>query len=249
MDAHDFSLKGRVCLVTGASRALGASIARLLARRGADVAVNYNQSAEAATYLCEELRGLGSRAEPYHADVGEAEQASRMVADVWERFGRIDVLVNNAGPYNDDPYLELDVADFDHIMAANVRATYVVTREAGMRMKEQGSGCVVNIAAESAFESVHSVYGLAKAGVVHLTRQLAVELAPEVRVNCLAPGLIADNEGMDPAKAGQVVDGTPLGRLVPRAEIAGAVYLLCGPAFESVTGQTIVMDGGHSITS
>ena len=83
-------------------------------------------------------------------------------------------------------------------------------------MKELGSGCVVNIAAESAFESAHSVYGLAKAGVVHLTRQLAIELAPEVRVNCLAPGLIADNEGMDPAKAGEVVEGTPLGRLVSR---------------------------------
>ena len=249
MDSHDFSLEGRVCLVTGASRALGASIARLLAVRGADVAVNYNRSAEAAADLCEELRALGSRADPFHADVGDAEQASRMVADVWDRFGRIDVLVNNAGPYVDDPYLELDVADFDHIMAANLRATYIVTREAGMRMKGQGSGCVVNIAATSAFDSVHSVYGLAKAGVVHLTRQLAIELAPEIRVNCLAPGLIADNEGVDPAKAGQVVAGTPLGRLVSRAEIAEALYLLCGPAFGSVTGQTILMDGGRSIAS
>ena len=248
MSSDDFPLKGRVCLVTGASRALGASIARLLAQRGTDVAVNYNQSAGAATDLCGELRALGSRAEPFHADVGDAAQASRMVAEVWERFGRIDVLVNNAGPYNDDPYLELDVADFDLIMAANVRDTYVVTREAGLRMKEQGSGCVVNIAAESAFESAHSVYGLAKAGVVHLTRQLAIELAPEVRVNCLAPGLIADNEGMDPARAAEVLDGTPLGRMVSRAEIAEALYLLCGPAFNSVTGQTIVMDGGHSIT-
>ncbi len=248
MSSNDFSLKGRVCLVTGGSRSLGASIARVLARRGADVAVNYNQSPGAAADLCEELRGLGSVAEPFHADVGDAAQASRLVSEVWERFGRIDVLVNNAGPYKDDPYLELDVADFDHIMAANVRATYVVTREAGVRMKEQGSGCVVNIAAESAFESVHSVYGLAKAGVVHLTRQLAIELAPEVRVNCLAPGLIADNEGMDTAKADEVVEGTPLGRLVSRDEIAGALYLLCGPAFGSVTGQTIVMDGGHSIS-
>ena len=249
MSSDDFPLKGRVCLVTGASRALGASIARLLAQRGADVAVNYNQSAGAATDLCDELRALGSRAEPFHADVGDAAQASRMVAEVWERFGRIDVLVNNAGPYNDDPYLALDVADFDLIMAANVRATYVVTREAGLRMKEQGSGCVVNIAAESAFESAHSVYGLAKAGVVHLTRQLAIELAPEVRVNCLAPGLIADNEGHGPSEGRRGPGGNPAGpSCVSRAEIAEALYLLCGPAFKSVTGQTIVMDGGHSIT-
>ncbi len=248
MISHDYSLKGRVCLVTGGSRTLGASIARTLAARGADVAVNYNRSAQAAADLCEELRALGSRAEPFHADVGDPEQASRMVADVWERFGRIDVLVNNAGPYVDAPYLELDVADFDHIMEANVRATYVVTREAGARMKAGGGGSVVNIAASGAFGNVHSVYGLAKAGVVHLTRQFALELAPEVRVNCLAPGLIADNEGMDPAKAAEVVERAPLGSLVSRAEIAEALYLLCGPAFGSVTGQTIIMDGGHSMT-
>ena len=248
MSFDDFSLEGRVCLVTGASRALGASIARTLARRGAGVAVNYNRSAGAAADLCEELRALGSRAEPFNADVGDAAQASRMVAGVWERFGRIDVLVNNAGPYVDDPYLDLDVAGFDHVMATNVRATYAVTRAAGARMKESGGGCVINIAATSAFQGTHGVYGLAKAGVVHLTRQLAVELAPEIRVNCLAPGLIADNEGMDPKKVGEVVAGTPLGRLVSRAEIAEALYLLCGPAFESVTGQTILMDGGHSIT-
>ena len=247
MGSFDFSLEGRVCLVTGGSRTLGASIARTLAARGADLAVNYNRSGDAAADLCEELRALGVRAEPFHADVGDPVQASLMVAEVWERFGRIDVLVNNAGPYIDESYLQMDVADFDHIMETNVRATYVVTREAGVRMKEVGSGCVVNIAATSAFGNVHSVYGLAKAGVVHLTRQLALELAPEVRVNCLAPALIADNEGMDPAKAAEVVEGTPLGRLVTRAEIAEALCLLCGPAFESVTGQTILMDGGHSI--
>jgi len=247
VSSYDFSLKGRICLVTGGSRTLGASIARTLAARGADVAVNYNRSADAAADLCEELRSLGVRAEPVRADVGDPAQASRMVGEVWERFGRIDVLVNNAGPYVDAPYLELDVADFDHIMETNVRAIYVVTREAGARMREVGGGCVVNIAATSAFGSGHSVYGLAKAGVVHLTRQLALELAPEVRVNCLAPGLVADNEGMDPAKAAEVVEGTPLGRLVTRAEIAEALFLLCGPAFESVTGQTILMDGGHSM--
>jgi NAD(P)-dependent dehydrogenase (short-subunit alcohol dehydrogenase family) len=115
-------------------------------------------------------------------------------------------------------------------------------------MKASGGGSVVNIAASGAFGNVHSVYGLAKAGVVHLTRQFALELAPEVRVNCLAPGLIADYEGMDPAKAAEVVEGAPLGSLVSRAEIAEALYLLCGPAFASVTGQTIIMDGGHSMT-
>jgi 3-oxoacyl-[acyl-carrier protein] reductase/7-alpha-hydroxysteroid dehydrogenase/pteridine reductase len=180
---------------------------------------------------------------------------------VWETLGPLDVLVNNAGPYVDTAFLDLSVADFDQVFAGNVRATFLVSRAAGRRMKadrrqsvreprgQQGQGGhVVNIAATDAFHRSHSVYGLAKAGVIYLTEALALELAPEVRVNAVAPDLIADNEGMeawlvDPASA-----ATPLGRLVRRSEIAEMVCLLCGsPAFAMVTGQTLVLDGGRSL--
>jgi NAD(P)-dependent dehydrogenase (short-subunit alcohol dehydrogenase family) len=241
------SLKGRVCLVTGASRALGADIARSLAARGADVAVNYLESEDAARSLCRELRDIGARAEAFQADVGAPDQVTRLVSETQEMFGRIDVLVNNAGPYVDTPFLELPVDEFDRVMATNVRATYLAAREAGSRMKASGSGQVINIAATDALHRSSSVYGLAKDGVLYLTQALALEMAPEVRVNAVAPDLIADNEGMSEDLTRQSIEATPLGRLVTRAEVAEVVCQLCGPAFDSVTGQTIVMDGGRSI--
>ncbi|HZO87656.1 MAG TPA: SDR family oxidoreductase [Chthonomonadaceae bacterium] len=240
-------LRGKVCLITGASRALGAEIARTLARCGAKIAVNYRQSADAAHALCAELSARGGTAIPLQADVSLPEDVSRLVATTWETLGPIDVLVNNAGPYGETPFLDLSVADFDQIMAANVRATFLVTQAAGRHMKARGQGYVINIAATDIFHRSHSVYGLAKSGVVYLTEALARELAPEVRVNAIAPDLIADNEGMDAVFVRQVVTATPLGRLVTRAEIAEMVCLLCTPAFDIVTGHTIVMDGGRSI--
>ena len=240
-------LKGKVCLVTGASRTLGAAITRALAGRGADVAVNYLEAVEAARKLCDELRASGVRAEPLQADIGEPDQVARLVSETQETFGRIDVLVNNAGPYIDRPFLELGSQDFDHVMATNVRATYLVTQAAGRDMKAKGGGHVINIAATDALHRNGSVYSLAKDGVLHLTEALALEMAPEVRVNAIAPDLIADNEGMDQELGRQSIAATSLGRLVTRSEVAEVVCLLCSPAFDMVTGQTIVMDGGRSI--
>ncbi len=240
-------LAGQIALVTGASRTLGADIARALARNGVNVAVNYVQAAGAAGALCEELRDLGVASVPIQADVGVPEDADRLVETAWDSLGPIDILVNNTGPYVDTPFLQLPVEDFDRVMAANVRGTYLVTKSAGPRMKAAGGGNVVNIGATSASLRSGSVYGLAKAGVEHLTQALALELAPEVRVNVVTPGLIADNEGADPVNTRNTIDATPMGRLVTRAEIAEAVCMLCGPPFEAVTGQTIVMDGGRSI--
>jgi NAD(P)-dependent dehydrogenase (short-subunit alcohol dehydrogenase family) len=115
-------------------------------------------------------------------------------------------------------------------------------------MKARGRGSVVNVAATDAFHRSHSVYGLAKAGVLYLTEALALELAPEVRVNAVAPDLIADNEGMGPELVDPAVAATPLGRLVTRSEIAETICLLCAaPAFACVTGQTFVLDGGRSL--
>jgi NAD(P)-dependent dehydrogenase (short-subunit alcohol dehydrogenase family) len=240
-------LQNNVCLVTGAARKLGADIVRALAGQGAAVAVNYLESAGAARALIDELSAVGARAEAFQADVSDPVHATRLVEAVWEELGAIDVLVNNAGPFVDTPLLELPTADFDRIMATNVRATFMLSQLAGRRMKARAQGRIINIAATDVFHRSHSVYGLAKAGVVYLTEALACELAPEVRVNAVAPGLIAENEDMDPEFEGQILQATPLGRLATRAEIAEMVCLLCTPAFDSVTGQTIVMDGGHRI--
>jgi NAD(P)-dependent dehydrogenase (short-subunit alcohol dehydrogenase family) len=143
--------------------------------------------------------------------------------------------------------LELPVADFDRIMAGNLRSTFLMTQAVGKLMKAQGQGQIINIAASDFKYRAHSVYGLAKTGVVHFTEAVALELAPEVRVNALAPDLIADNEEMPLDLTTQAITATPAGRLVTRAEIAEMVCLLCTPAFAMTTGQTILMDGGRTL--
>ena len=242
-------LKDKVCLVTGASRTLGAEIARRMAHSGAHVAVNYHRSQDAALALCRELNELGVKTLPVQADVSRPDDVERLVTQTGEQLGPIDILVNNVGPYVDTPFLDLTLADFDRVVAGNIRTTFMLSQIIGRRMKERGRGHIINIAATDMFHRSHSVYGLSKSGVVYLTEALALELAPKVRINAIAPDLIADNEDMSPDDAfvKQAIAGTPLKKLVTRAEIAEMTCLLCTPAFNSVTGQTIVMDGGRSI--
>ena len=240
-------ISGKVCLITGASRTLGAEIARCMATYGVQLAINYHRSRDAALTLCEELTTLGAKALPIQADVNQPENVERLVIETSEQLGPIDILVNNVGPYLDTPFLELALADFDHILAGTIRTTFLLSQAVGRRMKEQGHGHIINIAATDIFHRSHSIYGLAKSGVVYLTEAMALELAPEVHLNAVAPDLIADNEEMSPEFVQQSIAGTPLGRLVTRTEIAEMVCLLCTPAFASLTGQTIVMDGGRTI--
>jgi NAD(P)-dependent dehydrogenase (short-subunit alcohol dehydrogenase family) len=244
---HNLELTDKVCLITGASRTLGADIARALGDAGARLAINYHRSVEAAQNLKNELTAAGVDSLLVQADVSQPEQIDRLVRETYDHFGQVDVLVNNVGPYVDTPFLALPLTDFDRILAGNVRTTFMLTQAVGQRMKAAGQGKIINIAATDAFHRSHSIYGLAKQGVIYLTEALALELAPEVCINALAPDLIADNESMSAALVERSLAGTPLGRLVTRAEVAHMVCLLCTPAFATVTGQTIVLDGGRSI--
>lgn len=242
-------LKGKVGLVTGGSRKLGAEVARELARHGVAVAVNYLRSQAEAGGLCRELETAGVRSLAVQADVTSTEEVAAMVEQVWDRLGPIDILVNNVGTYADQPFLEITPEAFDGVMATNLRSTYLLARSAGKRMKERGSGVVINIGAADSLHRSHSVYGMAKLGVAYLTQGLALELAPQVRCNAVAPDLMDDNEDLDPDSefARGSVAATPLGRLVRRAEIAEVIALLCTSSFASVTGQVLGMDGGRSI--
>ena len=248
MDIIKEKLNGKVCLITGASRTLGAVIARRLALCGAQIVINYRHDEAAAVSLCRELSDFGIRAVPIQADVSRQDDVTRLVSETAEHFEMIDILVNNVGPYVETPFLELLVADFDRILNGNLRATFLMSQAIGKGMKKRGSGHIINITATDSYHRSHSVYGLAKSGVIFLTEAMALELAPEVRINAIAPDLIAENEDM-PSEAfvQQAVAGTPMGRLVTRSEIAEMVCLLNTPAFDSVTGRTIVMDGGRSI--
>ena len=240
-------MSGKVGLITAASRKLGAEIARQLANNGVHVAINYLESEAAARGLCAELAALGVQAISVQADVSEPDQVSRLVEETNAALGPIDILVNNAGNFIATPFLQLPYVDFDHVMSGNIRATYLLTQIIGGQMKRRGCGHVINIAATSAYDCSTSVYSLVKAAVVHFTQAMALELAPEVRINAIAPDLIAENEDNPQDLVEKTVASTPLKRLVSRKEIAEMVCLLCSSAFDFVTGQTIIMDGGRTI--
>ena len=244
------ALSGRRALVTGASRNLGAEIAAGLAAGGAAVAVNYRSSRDEAEAVVASLPEVGHgdhRAVP--GDVADPDDAGRVVAESAKALdGPIDILVNNAGPYAATPFLDLEEEEFDRVWNANTRATYLMARAVAAGMRESGWGRIVNLSASSAFVRNRSVYTLANAAIITLTEELAVELAPEISVNAIAPGQI--NESLEelrdivPDWAVQVISDTPRGRLVTRREIADIVVLLCGPLFDSVTGVTLPVDGG-----
>lgn len=240
-------LAGRVALVTGASRNLGAEIARAMATAGARVIVNYHNSSQAALDVVASLAGSGHAA--VGADASTPAGIDRLVAESERLTGAtVGILVNNAGPFSMTPYAELDPAEFDLIWNTNVRAAYLAARRVAPGMTAAGWGRIINISAGSAYLRNHSVYSLAKEAMITLTEQLAVELGPAALVNCVAPGQILESaEDMAAFDAGFVARTTaltPAGRLVTRADVAGVVLALCSPAFSMVTGATVPVDGG-----
>lgn len=245
-------LTGRTALVTGSSRNLGAEIARELASRGARVAVTYRRSEADARRLLAEMEE--SPAGPHLAfdvDLGESTAVRALCAGVEGAFGGVDILVNNAGPFSMDPFVELSEDDWDRIWDTNVKTAYLCTQHLAPGMRSRGWGRIVNVSAGSAYIRNHSIYTLAKRALITLTEELAVELGPEVTVNCVAPGQIAESaEDMmefDPGFVERAIAATPLGRLVTRADVAVIVGELCGPRFDVVTGVTIPIDGGWHI--
>ena len=247
MLSRDTSLDRRVALVTGASRKLGATIAAELSLRGARVVVNYNTSTVAAEDLASKLRNEGGEAIAIQADVSDPHAVTRLIDQTLENYGALQILVNNAGPYTDVPFAKLSPDQWDWIINTNIKAAYYASQLAFRSMSVQGWGRVVSISAGSAFVRNHAVFGLAKNALLTLTESLALEFAPQVTVNAVAPGLIDDPQ-VPAGISMNVQQDTPLRRLVTYQEVADMVCLLCSPAFDAVTGQVIVMDGGQTIS-
>jgi NAD(P)-dependent dehydrogenase (short-subunit alcohol dehydrogenase family) len=243
-------LDGKVALVTASSRYTGAFIAAALARAGAKTAIHYHGSKDKAEALATQLRAEGCDLAAFGADGENSADLRRMAGDVRQRWGGVDVLVNNLGPYCDTPFLKLPEAQWDWVLNTNLKAAYVLAQEFAPGMIEHGWGRMVNISAASAFIRSHSIYGLAKAALIHLTEVLAVELAPHVTVNAIAPGQIEDSElvdELDPNYKRILRDKSPLKRLVTRQQIAELVLALCGETFATTTGHTFRMDAGWTI--
>jgi 3-oxoacyl-[acyl-carrier protein] reductase len=238
-------LKGRVALVTGASRGIGRAVALALAEAGAAVAVNYRERRDEGQAVSDTIRDRGGRAAAIGADVSRRVDVERMVEDIDERLGPIDILVNNAGMAVPRRLDDMTEEDFDRAIAANLKSVFLCTQAVLTGMRARRWGRIVNVSSIGArigAGSVSVAYGAAKAGVEGLTRAYALRLAAEgVTVNAVAPGLIDTDMGTPLIEAG-VAARIPMGRAGAGAEIAMAILLLVSNGY--MTGQTIAVNGG-----
>ncbi|GLO52788.1 Cyclic-di-GMP-binding biofilm dispersal mediator protein [compost metagenome] len=243
------TLEGKVALVQGGSRGIGAAIVRRLAREGAQVAFTYVSSAGPAQALAEEITENGGKALALRADSADAAAVQLAVDDTVKAFGRLDILVNNAGVLAVAPVTEFDLADFDHMLAVNVRSVFVAS-QAAARYMGQGSR-IINIGSTNAERMPFAggaPYAMSKSALVGLTRGMARDLGPKgITVNNVQPGPV--DTDMNPASgefADSLIPLMAIGRYGEADEIASFVAYLAGPEAGYITGASLTVDGGFA---
>lgn len=249
--AVEFSLSGKVAVVTGASSGIGAASARLLARHGARVVVGYNRGAERANAVVAELAGAGHKA--MHLPLEDTAQIKRVAAAVKDEFGRADILVNSAGFTRMVAHRDLDALDddlIDAVLRANVRGTFAMIRAFAPLLKATGDGIVVNISSGAAERGTGSsiIYGASKAALNTMSMALARVLAPEIRVVVVAPGMVHTDfvGGRTEEMMQRTAMSTPLKRMTEAEDVALAV-LACVTHLTHTTGSIISVDAGQHL--
>lgn len=246
--AQSNQLTDQVAVVTGASRGIGRSIALALAEEGAKVAVNYARSAEAAEAVVAEIENMGGEAVALQADVSQQEQVTEFFKAVMEKWGRVDVLVNNAGITRDTLLMRMKPADWQAVIDLNLTGVFLCIQAVTKPMLKQRSGRIINIASVSGQmgNPGQANYSAAKAGVLGLTKTVAKEMATRgIAVNAVAPGFIATDMTSDLKGADEILKFIPMGRFGKPEEVAGLVrFLAADPAGAYITGQTLTIDGG-----
>lgn len=244
-------MQGRVILVTGGAKRVGAAICRRLHSTGASIAIHYRSSVHEAQALRDELNALrDDSAEIFQADLLDLEALPRLINEVTARFGQLDVLVNNASSFYPTSLAAIDKNHWDDLIGTNLKAPLFLAQAAAAELRSH-HGCIVNIADIHAERPMrgHLLYSAAKAGLVALTKGLAQEMAPQVRVNAVAPGVIIWPESdtwQDQEQRNKIVAHTLLKREGEPDDIAKAVKFLIAEA-PYITGQVISVDGGRSI--
>jgi 3-oxoacyl-[acyl-carrier protein] reductase len=245
-------LDGKIALVTGGSRGIGAAICAELAAAGATVVVNYVRDGSAAAAVCDRAREAGGRAEPVQGDVSTAEGAAALVSQVESDVGPIDILVNNAGITRDDLIMRLSEEDWRTVIDTNLGGAFFTCRALSRPMLKRRAGAIVNI---SSIVGVHgnagqTNYAASKAGLIGLTKSLAKELGGRgIRVNAIAPGYIATEltDALPEEARSAILGNTPLGRLGEPGDVARAVRFLVSDAAGFITGDVLAVDGGLGI--
>jgi 3-oxoacyl-[acyl-carrier protein] reductase len=244
-------LKNAVAVVTGGNGGLGQRICHALAREGANIAVVYAQSAADAGKVAGDLRRHDVEAAAFQCDVREPAQIERMVGEVVRRFGRLDILINDAAYNKSIPFADLDgltTEEWGKIIDVNLTGPMHAIKAVAPVMRKQGRGRIVNIASIAGLIPGGSsiAYAVSKAGLIHLTRCMSVALAPEVLVNCVAPGLLEGTRAtanLSNAQIERSASGALLKRAADKDDVADQVVVMCRT--ETMTGQTIAIDSGR----
>ncbi len=243
-------LQDQVAIVTGSAAGVGRATAIMLAKEGANVVVNYTKSEAEARETVDAIEALGRKAIMVRADVSDDQQVNVMVDRAVEAFGRVDILVNNAGTTVMIPFKDMDAVTeegWDRVFAVNVKGVFFCSRAAARVMRQQGSGCIVNVASIAGLVAAGSsiAYAASKAAVVNMTKTMALGLAPIIRVNCVAPSFIDTRwNAPRPEMLPKVAERAALKRVSKPEDIAEVIVsLVTSAAF--VTGQTVPIDGGQ----
>ncbi len=247
-------LSGKVAIVTGAAQGLGREFCLGLAREGARVMAVTRKDMDNLDQTVKMVRSLGGEAEMFQADVSLEPVAQEMAKAAVDRFGRVDILINNAAIYagiKRKPFYEIDLAEFDLVMGVNVKGAFIAARAVFPFMKANGYGKIVNLASEVFFTGSNGFahYVASKGGIIGLTRALAIELGPhQICINCIAPGFTDTEASRGIADVAKYdVSKTPLNRLERPEDLVGAAIFLASPDSDFITGQTLLIDGGRAM--
>lgn len=242
----------KVALVTGSSRGIGKACALRLAEKGFDIVINYNSNEEAAQNTVKEVEAKGRKAIAIKADTSDIKQVQDMFRAAFKEFGRLDVLVNNAGVVNDAYLLMLNADSLQKSLDINIKGYFNCAQQAALKMMKNRSGKIINISSVSSILSLagQSVYSATKGAVNSMTATLAKELAPYgIQVNAVAPGFVETEmiDAVPDEKLKEYLDNIPMKRFAKAEEIAEAVSLLADNFLSYMTGQVIILDGGLSL--